>query len=129
MAKYDKKPIKPVISISRESLEHMEKEFTRLYFILFAFLVAIVLFSASTVATEFRILNPGDTAPIISFYLQLHIFILLLVSFLLGGILFSFFKKWSWAGYFLTYLYYVLSIIILAYGVWIYVVLPVLQIP
>lgn len=118
-----KRIIKPVVTISKKALDKTDRRLTDTYFFLFSFLTAVVLFSASTIATEYRILNPDKTAPLISFYNQLHIFIFLIVSLLLVGIIFDYLKKWTWAALFLKYFYYSLSLIILMWGVYTYIVL------
>ena len=99
-----------------------DKKIMDSYFFLFSFLVAITLFSASTVATEARILNPGNKTQLISFYTQLHMFIFTIVFLLLGGTIFSFFKKYRVANI-MSILYYALSIIIVAWGVYTDIVL------
>ncbi len=99
-----------------------DKKIMDSYFFLFSFLVAITLFSASTVATEARILNPGNEVQLINFYTQLHTFIFIIVFLLLGGTIFSFFKKY-WIANIMSILYYVLSIVIVAWGVYTYIVL------
>lgn len=118
-----KRIIKPVVTISKEALNKTDRRLTDTYFFLFSFLTAIVLFSASTIATEYEILNPGKTAPLISFYNQLHAFTFLVVLLLLAGIISDYLKKWTWAAWFLKYFYYSLSLIILMWGVYTYIIL------
>ena len=52
-----KKIIKPVITISKKTLDKTDRRLTDTYFFLFSFLTAIVLFSTSTIATELEFLT------------------------------------------------------------------------
>ncbi len=106
-------------------IKNLDQRSMTIYFFLVSFLVAIVLYSASIDIAQFKILNPTKITAINSFYQQLHIFIFLVLAFLLASILFMFLKKrsgWSATIFFVIYTAYTLCVI--AWGIWTYIIIP-----
>ena len=97
-----------------------------IYFFLVSFLVAITLYSASIEITQFRLLNSSNITAINSgsFYKQLHVFIFLVVASLLSSIFFMFLRKLGWPAVIFFVLYAVLTLYVIAVGVWTYVIIP-----
>ena len=106
-------------------IKNLDQRSMTIYFFLVSFLVAIVLYSASIDIAQFKILNPTKIKAINSFYQQLHIFIFLVLVFLLVSILFIFLKKrsgWPATVFFVIYTAYTLGVI--AWGIWTYIIIP-----
>lgn len=102
---------------------NIPKNLADAYFFVIWSLFAVVLFSASMAATECSLLNPGNKVAIINFYTQLHYFIILVVFFLCTSAFFRFLQKWSFGIRFLFILYNIFAIIILGWGVYVYIIL------
>lgn len=102
---------------------NIPKNLADAYFFVLWSLFAVILFSASMAATEFNLLHQGNTRDIVSFYTQLHYFIILIVFFLSTSAVFRFLQKWGFGIQFLFILYNIFAIIILGWGVYAYIIL------
>jgi hypothetical protein len=105
-------------------VRNMDNSRMAIYFFMVSFLVAVSLYSASIDATAFRILNPGNTAPLISFYAQLHLFIFYVVAFLLGSIFFMLIRKAGWPAVIYFVLFATGTLYIIALGILTYIIIP-----
>ena len=105
-------------------VKNMDDSRMAIYFFMVSFLVAVSLYSASIDATAFRILNPGNTAPLISFYAQLHLFIFYVVAFLLGSIFFMLIRKVGWPAVIYFVLFATWTLYIIAWGILKYIIIP-----
>lgn len=97
------------------------KNFADAYFFILWSLFAAILFSASMAAAEFNLLNPGNKPALISFYTQLHYFVILVVFLLCASGIFRFLRRFGFSTIFI--LYNILAIVVLAWGVYTYLIL------
>lgn len=105
-------------------VRNMDNNTISVYFFMVSFLVAIILYSASIEVTEFKILNISNTASIISFYTQLHLFIFYVLVFVIASIFFILIRKLGWPAVIYSVLFILFTLYIIILGIWTYIIIP-----
>ena len=98
------------LSYYYNKIKNMDQNSMSTYFFLVSFLVAVTLYSAS--------ISPSPN------YHQIHIFIFIVVAYLISSIFFMHFRKSSRMAVIFFALYAIFTLYVIAVGVWTYVIIP-----